>query len=45
MEKLIVKNFLTVQDIELDIKKINVIIGRQAEGKSILAKLVYFFNT
>ncbi len=44
MEKLIVKNFLTLQDIEIDIKKINVIIGRQAEGKSILAKLVYFFR-
>ncbi|MGK7944356.1 MAG: AAA family ATPase [Microcystaceae cyanobacterium] len=43
-EKLIVKNFLNLEDIELDLKKINIIIGRQAEGKSILAKLVYFFR-
>ncbi|MGK7931169.1 MAG: AAA family ATPase, partial [Microcystaceae cyanobacterium] len=44
IEKLTVKNFLNLDDIELEVKKINIIIGRQAEGKSILAKLVYFFR-
>lgn len=44
MEKLIVKNFLNLEDIELDVKKINIVIGRQAEGKSILAKLLFFFK-
>jgi hypothetical protein len=45
MQKLTVKNFLTLKDISIDIPKINIIIGPQAEGKSVLAKLVYFFKT
>ncbi len=44
MEKLIVDNFLNLKHIELDVAKINIIIGRQAQGKSVLAKLVYFFK-
>jgi hypothetical protein len=45
MQQLTVKNFLTLKDISLDIPKINIIIGPQAEGKSLLAKLTYFFKT
>ena len=45
MQQLTVKNFLTLKDISLDIPKINIIIGPQAEGKSLLAKLIYFFKT
>ncbi|OQX72030.1 MAG: hypothetical protein B6D62_00280 [Candidatus Cloacimonas sp. 4484_275] len=44
MEKLIVKNFLVLKDIELEVNKINILIGEQAEGKSLIAKLVYFFE-
>jgi predicted ATP-dependent endonuclease of OLD family len=44
MEKLTVKNFLNIKDIEFNLSKINIIIGQQASGKSILAKLVYFFK-
>lgn len=44
MERLIVDNFLNLKHIELDVAKINIIIGRQAQGKSILAKLLYFFK-
>ncbi len=44
MERLLVDNFLNLKHIELDVAKINIIIGRQAQGKSVLAKLVYFFR-
>jgi hypothetical protein len=44
-EKLIVKNFSVIDDVEIDIKKINILIGPQSTGKSIIAKLVYFFRT
>jgi len=44
MEKIKVENFLVLKDIELTINKINVIIGSQANGKSLIAKLLYFFR-
>ncbi|WP_137169646.1 AAA family ATPase [Marinomonas sp. FW-1] len=44
MEKLEVENFLVIKTAKLDIKKINILIGPQANGKSILAKLTYFFQ-
>jgi AAA15 family ATPase/GTPase len=44
MEKLLVSNFLTIKEAEFDVGRINVIIGPQASGKSILAKLLYFFR-
>ena len=44
MEKLTVKNFLNINDIEFNLSKINIIIGQQASGKSVIAKLVYFFK-
>ncbi|GFE67559.1 hypothetical protein [Chroococcus sp. FPU101] len=45
MEKLIVTNFLNIKHIELEIGKINIPIGPQAQGKSVVAKLVYFFKS
>jgi hypothetical protein len=44
-EKVVIKNFSVIDDVEIDIKKINLLIGPQAAGKSIIAKLVYFFKT
>lgn len=44
MQTLSIKNFLLLQNIEIEIKKINILIGSQASGKSIIAKLVHFFN-
>ncbi|MDJ0619424.1 MAG: ATP-binding protein [Calothrix sp. MO_192.B10] len=44
MEKLTVINFLNIEDIELNLAKINILIGPQASGKSIIAKLIYFFK-
>jgi AAA15 family ATPase/GTPase len=45
MESLIIKNFLIIKYAEIEIKKINVIIGEQSTGKSIIAKLVFLFET
>lgn len=44
MEKLTVKNFLNIKDVEFNLSNINIIIGQQASGKSVIAKLVYFFK-
>ena len=43
-EKLIVKNFGPIVNAELDLKKVTVLIGEQASGKSVLAKLVTTFS-
>ena len=44
MEKLQVDNFLVIKHADFDVGRINVIIGSQASGKSVLAKLLYFFR-
>ena len=44
MEKLIVKNFAGLKSVELEIRPITGFIGPQASGKSIIAKLLYFFR-
>ncbi len=41
MERLIVKNFAGIKEAELEFKDITVLIGPQAEGKSVIAKLMY----
>ncbi|WP_281213562.1 AAA family ATPase [Shewanella insulae] len=44
-ESISINNFLVVKKADLEVKKINVIIGPQANGKSIIAKLLYFFKS
>lgn len=44
MEKLTVHNFLTLRSATIEVRKINVLIGPQASGKSVIAKLLYFFK-
>jgi ABC-type cobalamin/Fe3+-siderophores transport system ATPase subunit len=44
-ERLIVKNFLCLKDIDLEVKDFLILIGPQAAGKSLCAKLLYFFRT
>jgi predicted ATPase len=39
-EKLIIKNFGPIKDVELELKKFNVIIGENATGKSTVAKIL-----
>ena len=44
MEQLKIKNFLVIKNAKFDVGKINIIIGPQANGKSILVKLLYLFR-
>lgn len=44
MEKLQINKFLVVEKAEIDIKRINLIIGPQANGKSLIAKVLFFFR-
>jgi predicted ATPase len=44
-EKLIAKDFIVLKNIEIDVGSVNVIIGPQANGKSLIAKLLYFFQS
>lgn len=44
MERLKIDNFLIIKAADIEIGKITVFIGPQASGKSIIAKLIYFFK-
>jgi AAA15 family ATPase/GTPase len=44
MEQIEINGFLTIDHAKFEIKKINILIGAQAQGKSVIAKLVYFFK-
>jgi predicted ATPase len=44
MEKLIVKNFGAIRNVELQLKDLTIFIGETGTGKSILAKLVSIFR-
>ena len=43
-EKLTVKNFAGIKDLEIEIKRVNILIGPQASGKSVCAKLLFYFK-
>ncbi|MCI5162275.1 MAG: ATP-binding protein [Candidatus Electrothrix sp. AX5] len=43
-ERIKIEGFLVIQQADLELKKINILIGTQASGKSIIAKLCYFFR-
>jgi len=43
-EKLIVKDFAGIKDMEIDVKRVNILIGPQASGKSVCAKLLFYFK-
>jgi len=43
--KLNIRNFSCIKDVEFEVKDFNVIIGPQASGKSLISKILYFFNT
>jgi AAA15 family ATPase/GTPase len=45
MEKLEIKNFAGLKDVSIDVKPITGLIGPQASGKSVTAKLLYYFRT
>jgi predicted ATPase len=45
MEKLIVKNFGAIRNVEIDLKELTIFIGKTGTGKSTLAKLVSIFRS
>jgi len=45
MEKLIVKNFGAIRNVEIDLKDLTIFIGKTGTGKSTLAKLVSIFRS
>ena len=45
MEILTVENFLTIRYAKMEVRRLNVLIGKQAQGKSVIAKLLYFFKS
>ena len=44
MEKIEIKDFVGIKEIAIEVKPINILIGPQASGKSIIAKLLYYFK-
>ena len=44
MESIEINGFLTIDHAIFEIRKINILIGAQAQGKSVIAKLAYFFK-
>lgn len=44
MEKLIIEDFISIKKAEINLKRINIFIGPQAKGKSLISKLISFFK-
>lgn len=44
-EKLTINNFLVVKKASIEVRRINIIIGPQANGKSLIAKLLHYFKS
>ncbi|WP_277811912.1 AAA family ATPase [Chromohalobacter canadensis] len=44
-EELTIENFLVIKKGFFEVKSLNVVIGQQAQGQSVIAKLLYFFNS
>lgn len=43
-ESITIKNFGGLKDVTIPLNSINIFIGKQASGKSVTAKLIYFFR-
>lgn len=44
-EKLTITNFLVIKKAIIEVRQINIIIGPQANGKSLIAKLLHYFKS
>lgn len=44
MQRLIINNFSSIKFADLQLSALTIIIGPQASGKSVISKLIYFFN-
>jgi predicted ATPase len=45
MQRITIENFGAIQSADIEVKKVLVLIGEQASGKSTIAKLIYFFKS
>ncbi|MEM6053020.1 AAA family ATPase, partial [Erwinia sp. P7711] len=45
MEHLKIKNFVSLKELSIELNKINIFIGPQAKGKSLIAKLISYFKS
>ena len=45
MQKISIKNFMVLRDVDIEINELMILIGEQASGKSTISKLVYFFKS
>lgn len=45
MEQLLIRNFLSIRTADIKLSRINIFIGPQAQGKSVISKLIYFFKS
>lgn len=45
MEKIEISNFSGIKNLSAEVRRFNVLIGEQATGKSILAKLLYYYKS
>lgn len=43
-ESIRIRDFLVIKRADIEVKRINIMIGHQARGKSVIAKLLYFFK-
>jgi predicted ATP-dependent endonuclease of OLD family len=44
-ERIQIKNFAGISSFDIEIRKINILIGLQATGKSVVVKLLFFFKS
>lgn len=44
MNLLIINNFLTIKSASIQLRRVNIFIGPQAQGKSVITKLITFFK-
>ncbi|MBD2580276.1 AAA family ATPase [Oscillatoria sp. FACHB-1406] len=44
-EKLTINNFAGIKELKIEVKRVNILIGPQASGKSICAKLLFYFKS
>jgi len=45
MQKILIKEFQAITEMEIELSNILVLIGEQASGKSTISKLIYFFKS
>ncbi len=43
-EKIYIKNFSIIKDVQIELKNFNILIGEQATGKSLISKLIFYFK-